>query len=121
MVDAIFIPGGAQSIETLSKNGRAMHWIREAFGHLKTIGATGEAVDLVERAIGLPSVSVSSSGEVNESYGVVTIKELRPESLGEAVTIAKGATGFMEKFFYGISQHRCWERELAGLNAQVAY
>jgi catalase len=121
MVDALFIPGGAQSIETLSKNGRALHWVREAFGHLKTIGATGEAVDFVEKAIGLPSVTVSSDGQAKESYGVVTIKELRPESLSEAVKIAKGATGFMEMFFYGISQHRCWERELAGLNEMVAY
>ncbi|KAK4245706.1 catalase-like domain-containing protein [Corynascus novoguineensis] len=121
MVDAVFIPGGAKSVEALTRNGRALHWIREAFGHLKTIGATGEAVDLVHRAIGLPSVSVSSSGDVHESYGVVTLKELRPERLTEVVTIAKGATGFMEKFFYGISQHRCWDRELDGLNKQVAY
>lgn len=121
MVDAVFIPGGAKSVEALARNGRALHWIREAFGHLKTIGATGEAVDLVHRAIGLPSVSVSSSGDAHESYGVVTLKELRPESLSDAVTIAKGATGFMEKFFYGISQHRCWDRELDGLNTQVAY
>ncbi|KAK4235322.1 catalase [Achaetomium macrosporum] len=121
MVDAIFIPGGAKSVETLSKNGRAMHWIREAFGHLKTIGATGEAVDLVNKAIDLPSVTVSSSGDVHESYGVVTMKELKPESLSETVQIAKEATGFMEKFFYGIAQHRCWDRELAGLNTQVAY
>lgn len=121
MVDAIFIPGGAQSIATLAKNGRALHWVREAFGHLKTIGATGEAVELVNKAIALPSVGLSASGEVCESYGVVTIKELRPESLSEVVEIAKGATGFMEKFFEGIAGHRCWERELAGLNTQVAY
>ncbi|AEO68659.1 catalase [Thermothielavioides terrestris NRRL 8126] len=121
MVDALFVPGGAQSAATLARNGRALHWIREAFGHLKTIGATGEAVELVQNAIGLPTVAVSDSAEVRESYGVVTLKELRPESLREAVAIAKGATGFMEKFFYGISQHRCWERELAGLNNQVAY
>ncbi|KAL2158843.1 hypothetical protein VTH06DRAFT_4035 [Thermothelomyces fergusii] len=121
MVDAVFIPGGAKSAEALAKNGRALHWIREAFGHLKTIGATGEAVDLVRGAIGLPSVSVSGSGDAHESYGVVTLKELRPESLSEAVTIAKGATGFMEKFFYNISRHRCWDRELDGLNTQVAY
>lgn len=121
MVDAVFIPGGAKSVEALGKNGRALHWIREAFGHLKTIGATGEAVDLVHGAIGLPSVSISTSADAHESYGVVTLKELRPESLSEAVTIAKGATGFLEKFFYNISQHRCWDRELDGLNTLVAY
>lgn len=121
MVDAIFIPGGAESARALTANGRALHWIREAFGHLKAIGATGEAVDLVNTAIGLPTVSVSDGGEAHESYGVVTMRNVRPGGLSEAVEVAKGAKGFMEQFFYGISQHRCWERELAGLNTQVAY
>ncbi|KAK4143166.1 catalase-like domain-containing protein [Dichotomopilus funicola] len=122
MVDAIFIPGGAKSVQTLATNGRALHWIREAFGHLKTIGATGEAVELVHKAIGLgPTVTVSSSAETHESYGVVTLREVKPGSLKEAVTLGKEAKGFMEQFFYGIAQHRCWERELSGLNSQVAY
>lgn len=121
MVDALFIPGGARSVAALSQNGRAVHWIREAFGHLKTIGATGEAVLLVEKAIGLSSVAVSSGGEACESYGVVTVKDVAPQSLSEVVEIAKGGAGFMEKFFYGVAGHRCWERELAGLSVQVAY
>ncbi|KAL2019057.1 hypothetical protein VTK56DRAFT_10161 [Thermocarpiscus australiensis] len=121
MVDAIFIPGGEGSVRTLAKNGRALHWIREAFGHLKTIGATGEAVDLVNKAIGLPEVSVSDSGEVQDSYGVVTLRDVKPVSLRHAVQVAKGATGFMEQFFWNISQHRNWDRELAGLHTQVAY
>lgn len=42
MFDALFIPGGAESVRTLASNGRAIHWVLEAFGHLKTIGAVGE-------------------------------------------------------------------------------
>lgn len=121
MVDALFIPGGEQSIVTLSKSGRALHWIREAFGHLKAIGATGEGVDLVNKAISLPEVTVSSSGDVHESYGVVTMRHVKPESLGEVVQIAKGTKGFMENFFYAIAMHRNFDRELDGLNSQVAY
>ncbi|KAK0747386.1 catalase-like domain-containing protein [Apiosordaria backusii] len=121
MVDAIFIPGGIDSIRALSKNGRALHWIREAFGHLKAIGATGEAVDLVNKAIGLPAVSVSESAEVHDSYGVVTMRETKPGSLSETVDIIKGGAGFMEKFFHNIARHRCWARELDGLHSQVAY
>lgn len=121
MVDALFIPGGEQSIRTLAKSGRAMHWIREAFGHLKAIGATGEAVDLVNLAVSLPEITVSNSGDVHESYGVVTMKQVKPESFTEAVKIAKGAAGFMENFFYAIAQHRNFDRELDGLHSQVAY
>ncbi|KAL8297339.1 hypothetical protein RB600_002369 [Gaeumannomyces tritici] len=121
MVDAVFIPGGAASVETLARSGRAMHYVREAFGHLKAIGASGEAAGLVETALALPQVVVSSGEEPVESYGVVTVGRVRPESLKEVVTIAKGATGFMEQFFHSIAMHRNWAREIDGLNTQVAY
>jgi len=121
MVDALFIPGGAQSVSTLSRSGRALHWVREAFGHLKAIGATGEGVELVNKAISLPEVAVSTTGEAQESYGVVTLRDTRPGSFSEAVEIAKGSAGFLEKFFYAIAQHRNWDRELDGLHSQVAF
>lgn len=121
MVDAVFVPGGKQSIDTLSKNGRALHWIREAFGHLKAIGGTGEAVQLLNTAFALPGVQISSGADAVESYGVVTLQSVSPSSFGEAISIAKGATGFLEQFFFSISQHRNWDRELDGLSTMVAY
>jgi len=121
MVDAVFVPGGAESASTLSKNGRAVHWIREAFGHLKTIGATGEGVDVLDAAFRLPSVTLSSSAEPVESYGVVTQRQVKPETFGQAITIAKGAKGFLENFFYSAAQHKNWAREMDGLSTQVAY
>ncbi|KAH0528163.1 hypothetical protein TsFJ059_003060 [Trichoderma semiorbis] len=121
MFDALFVPGGKQAIETLSKNGRALHYIREAFGHLKAIGATGEGVLLVEKALQLPTVATSSDHEAVESYGVVTLKSVHPERLGELVSAAKNAKGFLDKFVYAISVHRCWEREIDGLSTMVAY
>jgi len=42
LFDAVFVPSGANHIEVLMKNGRAIHWIKEAFGHCKTIGAIGD-------------------------------------------------------------------------------
>lgn len=120
MFDALFIPGGAESCKTLAKSGRAMHWIREAFGHLKAIAATGEAVDLVNKAIALPEVTISS-GDVQESYGVVTLKNAEAHSFKETVEIVKNGKGLLEQFFYAVAQHRCWARELDGLSTQVAY
>ncbi|CAM1505032.1 Fc.00g106690.m01.CDS01 [Cosmosporella sp. VM-42] len=121
MFDAIFVPGGEKSIQTLSKNGRALHYIREAFGHLKAIGGTGEATLLFEKAFQLPGVMLSSDSQAVESYGVVTLKQPEPESLKEVIDVARNAKGFIEKFVYAISQHRCWARELDGLNSQVAF
>ncbi|KAI0181186.1 catalase [Hypoxylon sp. FL1284] len=121
MFDAVFVPGGAESVKTLSKNGRALHWVREAFGHLKPVGGTGEAVDLFKLAFALPQVKFSTEGQAVESYGVVTLAKVAPDSLKETVEIAKEGAGFMEKFWYQIAQHRNFDRELAGLNMQVAY
>ncbi|KAI0545713.1 class I glutamine amidotransferase-like protein [Xylaria curta] len=106
MFDAIFIPGGADSIKTLEKSGRAIHWVREAFGHLKAIGATGEAVQLLEQAFTLPEVKKSRDDKTVEScrYGVVTIGKVSPDSLKGAVTVAKEATGFLQQFWYQIAQ-----------------
>jgi catalase len=121
MFDAIVIPGGKASVASLSANGRALHYVREAFGHLKAIAATGEAVDFVNKALQLPQITTSSGHEAHESYGVVTLREAKPEHLGDVVTVAKEAKGFLEKFVYAVSQHRCWQRELDGLNMMVAY
>lgn len=41
LFDAIIIPSGPH-VKTLSSNGRAIHWVREAFGHCKPLGAIGE-------------------------------------------------------------------------------
>lgn len=121
MFDSVFVPGGADSIATLRKNGRAVHWVREAFGHLKAIGATGEAVDFVRDAVGIEGMSFSSSGDVVDSYGVVTASQVHPESFKEIVQMAKGAKDFVDAYTFAISQHKNYEREIEGLSSMVAY
>ena len=44
LFDAIYIPSGEEHVKTLAKSGRVVHWVREAFGHLKPIAAVGEGV-----------------------------------------------------------------------------
>lgn len=41
LFDALYIPSG-EHVATLAKNGRTIHWVLEAFGHCKAIGAVGE-------------------------------------------------------------------------------
>lgn len=120
MFDSVFVPGGEQSVAIMKKNGRALHWVREAFGHLKAIGGTGEAVAFIRMACELPGMHFSS-GEVIESYGVVTAAVSKPESFSETVDLAKGAKDFVSQYFLAISQHKNWQRELDGLSAMVAY
>ena len=47
LYDAVFVPGGSQSVATLRAEGDAIHFINEAFRHGKAIAAAGEGVDLL--------------------------------------------------------------------------
>jgi catalase len=120
--DTLYIPGG-DHVATLLKNGRVIHWVREAFGHLKAIGATGEGVALVREACGVPGMDFSTSTDVMDSYGVVTAGGVGdgPSSMGEGLKMMKGAKNFMDAYAYNIAQHRNYQRELDGLASMVAF
>ncbi|KAI5367258.1 putative catalase hem-binding, catalase immune-responsive domain, catalase core [Septoria linicola] len=121
MFDSVFVPGGADSVATLRKNGRALHWVREAFAHLKAVGAVGEAVDFVRDACSLPGVEFSTSDAVTDSYGVVTAAKVKPDSFKGTIQMAKGAAAFVDAYFFAISQHKNFDRELQGFPQMVAY
>ena len=122
MFDSIFVPGG-EHIQTLKQNGRVVHWVREAFGHLKAIGATGEGVELVRMACAVDGMqfSATNSHDVVDSYGVVTIDTATPESFTEGLKMVKGVKRFIDAYAYNISQHKNYQRELDGLSSLVAY
>jgi catalase len=48
LFDAIYVPGGAESVETLKMQGDAVHFINEAFKHCKPIVAIAEGVELLK-------------------------------------------------------------------------
>ncbi|KAH8120604.1 catalase-domain-containing protein [Phellopilus nigrolimitatus] len=124
MFDALFIPGGAEHAKTLEGSGRAVHWVREAFGHLKAIGAVGEAVTFLRDTVQLPGITLAPSddGAVTADFGVVTAgKVTAPRSLSEGFKLVKGAADFVTSFCYEISQHKNFRREEAGLSNQVAF
>jgi catalase len=66
-------------------------------------------------------MAFSTSGEVVDSYGVVTASEVSPQSFKEVVEMARGAKDFVDAYTFAISQHKNFERETEGLNAMVAY
>ncbi|KGQ03744.1 hypothetical protein BB8028_0003g15670 [Beauveria bassiana] len=121
LFDALFIPGGENAIKQLTSKGRAVQYVREAFGHLKTVAATGEGVRMLEKAIQLDQVRLSDGAESVSSYGVVSLQKPTPEGLGQVVQAVKNAKTFLDQFVYAVSEHRCWDRELDGLIDLVAY
>jgi len=126
LFDAIYIPSGAEHTKTLSKNGRVVHWVREAFGHLKPIAAVGEAVNFLRDVVRLPDVKLfapsTGEGEVVSDYGVVTTGQYSaPTEVALAFSMAKQDHSFVGNFAQNISRHRIWEREQDGLTEMVAY
>lgn len=84
------------------------------------------AVTFLRSAARLPSIKFadeSGSGDnVVSDYGVVTAGTFsRASSITETFKIVKDATDFTGKFFYEISQHKCFAREEAGLASLVAF
>jgi catalase len=123
MFDSLYVPGG-EHVSTLLKQGRVIHWVREAFGHCKAIGATGEAVKLVQTACAVEGMTFAtgSDSDVVDSYGVVTAGGAgNVRSVGDALKMVKGAKNFLDAYAFNISQHRNFTRELDGLTSMVAY
>ncbi len=85
--DAVFIPGGAASVATLTGDPRAVRFVEEAYRHLKTIGYAREAEALF----------VAATGDAAATAGVVT----GPDADAEAL-----ARGFLD----AMRLHRHFER-----------
>lgn len=94
--DAVFVPGGQESIAAQMEQGDALHFVQEAFKHGKPVGATGEGVELL-REVRLPGI-VLSDGATTSDKGVVTMRD--------------GTDGFAERFVEAVAQHRHFDREM---------
>lgn len=102
MYDAVYLPGGIESVTKLSEEAKALHFIKEAYTHAKTIGASNEGVELIADAqiYGIAIASIESSSSPINSLGVITIRN------------ATNMQSFTHAFTQGIAKHRHWIREM---------
>ena len=96
MFDAVYVPGGAQSIKMLKQQGEAIYFINEAFKHCKAIAATSEGVELLSMA-DLAGVKLSQD-RVRSEMSVVTCRQ------------ASDLKSVSDEFIQAIAQHRHWMR-----------
>lgn len=102
LYDAIYVPGGADSIKALTAHGEALTFIHEAYKHFKPLAATSEGIDLLAES-DLKGIDLSQkNGKVSDELGVVTSRE--PQDLA----------AFGSKFIAAIAQHRAWTRPVPG-------
>ena len=78
LYDAIFIPGGKKSIESMMLQGDVIHFINEAYKHAKPIGATGEALALFRKSsIVGAKIASANDNDVISHQGVVTVNNMK--------------------------------------------
>lgn len=82
--DAVFVPGGAASIKALSADGVALHYLLEAYKHLKAIALHGDARQLQD-----------------------LLKLEADAGLLQGADVA----ALSKPFFAAIGEHRVWARE----------
>lgn len=69
MFDALYIPGGSDSVAALQQDPDALTFLQQSYEHGKSVAATGEGVDLL-REVGL--VLPSSLADESLNKGIVT-------------------------------------------------
>jgi catalase len=98
LYDALFIPGGEKSIAEMRKQGAVIHFINETFKHCKTLGLTGEAIDLLAES---SIKDINAAGETSEK----TVADM-------GVVTATRLNDYAEQFKMAMIKNRHWEREM---------
>lgn len=104
LFDAVYLPGGIESVKTLLREADAIHFINEAYKHCKTIAATGEGVDLLRASY--------AGGELQMNEDAKDLPTLARD--GVIVSLGSDARKVADDFIASIAEHRHWSREQKG-------
>lgn len=96
LYDAVYVPGGTNSVATLAAEANAVHFLNEAYKHCKPIAADENAMQVVE-----------------ETYFAHKLPEDKSDDtvLREGVIINSNVSKLANQFVKAIAMHRFWERE----------
>ncbi len=98
LFDAVYVAGGAGSVQQLKQDADAVRFVNEAFRHCKPLAASAEGVELLEAA------AYPGAENLLKAAGVVT-------------SAGPGVAELVPAFAQAIKQHRFWARELAAVPA----
>lgn len=103
LYDAVYVPGGRASVDTMLLQGFAPCFVREAYRHGKPIGATSEGIDVLLAGDALDAAAAAPAAP---APGGVTIAQ-------GVVTAAPGADldHFVRDFLRALAQHRHFDRD----------
>ncbi|MFN8658912.1 MAG: catalase [Candidatus Obscuribacterales bacterium] len=97
LFDAVFLPGGQESVKSLAKNAHAKLFVLEMYKHCKTIGAAAEAVGFLADVL-KPFELKTSDDELNSAEGVVVSQKATAKSAQEFVTAVGQPRAFDRKY-----------------------
>ena len=96
LYDAVYVPGGTNSVATVAAEPDAIHFLNEAFKHCKAIAADADALPALE--------ATYFARKLPEDNSDATV-------MREGVIIGTSAGRLADQFIEAIAQHRFWERE----------
>ena len=101
LFDAVYVPGGEASVETLKMEPEAVNFLNEAFKHCKPIAATAAGVELL----------TASDARLDSMGGEDSVAEELAVSNGVISSRDASLDRVSAEFVKAIAQHRHWERE----------
>ena len=96
LYDAVYVPGGTNSVATIEAEADAVHFLNEAFKHCKAIAADESAIQVLE--------ATYFSNKLPADFSEETV-------IKEGIVIGGDPEDVADKFILAIAQHRFWERE----------
>ncbi len=97
LFDAVYLPGGEQSVQRLLAEDDALVFVREAYQHCKAIAAQDAGVDFLNAALPKKSNEAEAKDKSGEE-GIIISRDAQTDKLAQA-------------FIAAIAQHRHWSRE----------
>jgi len=96
LYDAVYVPGGVNSVATIEADADAIHFLNEAFKHCKAIAADAGAIQVLE--------ATYFAKKLPSDYSEQTV-------LREGLIVGDDSESVADKFILAIAQHRFWDRE----------
>jgi len=90
LFDAVYVPGGVNSVASIEADADAVHFLNEAFKHCKPIAADASALQVLEATYFAKKIPTD-----------------------EGVILSEDLGSLAQEFIAAIRQHRFWEREKA--------
>jgi catalase len=97
LYDAVYVPGGTNSVATVAGSPDAVHFLNEAYRHCKAIALDAQATQVLEETY--------FGKRLPHSPGAESIQQ------AEGIVIDSNGKRLAQAFIKAIAQHRFWERE----------